>query len=213
MGIKKRDFPNSVGFRCLLCSEIPSGGVGKLEGAHIYPYKSVKSITIEEASMREVLVPNTTSNGILLCETCHTHFDNGLWWISQDYRSFLSTALKQVAKYEELHNLQFNFPLNSTAPNKGLLHVQENFCEEKRKQRHAELLKKPLVCEVCSNRYELAWALNDHKKLRNCVAPFAKPLFSPPTKAQQDAASSAVGSERNRHGGRRRKAVTSSSKS
>ena len=67
-----RDFKgNKEVATCLLCAERKH-----VQGAHIYPMNRRRGVSLFDAS--KLNSANDTRNGILLCETCHNHFDDGM---------------------------------------------------------------------------------------------------------------------------------------
>lgn len=88
---------------CDICSE--DVGIAALEAAHVVDV--ARRTVLEEAfSALDRVLPssvNDTSNGLLLCPTCHCHFDRGTIQISGTGKIVLCGDLKKK-NYKGLHN-------------------------------------------------------------------------------------------------------------
>lgn len=150
---RSKEFRGAVllrdGNSCVFCS-----GSNDLEAAHIYPLLGRKDKPpIIVAQLRYA---NETRNGILLCHECHVLFDKGLWWIELDGETYvgkISDALQgSRRKYQSLHKHTLRLDSKDRdAPLTATLKIQEDFCKEKRNQRHEKMTKKPFRCTVCSS--------------------------------------------------------------
>ena len=168
----KRDFKdNKEEASCLICDERKP-----VQGAHIYPLNQPRSISLFGASMLNNV--NDVRNGILLCQSCHGHFDNGMCGFDDKWCVTIEEALKELPEYERLEGRKANVGDGPESPLTCLMQVQQGFCKEKREERHEKVDNSEFCCSQC-NKF---WKTESGKTNHNCK-PISKPLlFTPPEK-------------------------------
>ena len=99
----KRDFKGNTEIAtCLMCAKRKP-----VQGAHIYPLNQLRSISMFDASMLNSA--NDVRNGILLCQSCHAHFDDGMCGFDDKWCVTIEEALRQHPDYKELEGRQADF--------------------------------------------------------------------------------------------------------
>ena len=167
-----RDFKGNTEIAtCLVCDKRKS-----VEGAHIYPLNQPRSISLFAAS--NLNNSNDVRNGILLCHTCHGHFDDGMCGFDDNWCVTIEEALRQHPDYKDLGGRPTKVGDGPESPLKCLMQVQQYFCKKKRGERHEKVDTFEFSCSQC-NKF---WKTESGKTNHNCK-PMPKPLlFTPPEK-------------------------------
>jgi len=151
-----RDFRgNKENATCLMCE------CKTVQGAHIYPLNR-SSLTTPLFNVSTLNNVNDTRNGILLCGSCHRHFDNGLCGFDINWRVTIEEALKQVSEYAQLEGRQVNVGDGLESPLQSLMQVQRDFCVEQRRKRH-DIADNYVSCEQCNRHWKRVSSLVEHK--------------------------------------------------
>ena len=140
----KRDFKgNNEIATCLMCAEH-----NPVQGAHIYPLNQPRSISLFKASTLNSA--NDVRNGILLCQSCHGYFDDGLCGFNNEWRVTIEDALKLLPKYKMLEGREVNVGNGLESPLKCLMQVHQDFCEGRREERHKKIDNSEFYCSQCN---------------------------------------------------------------
>jgi len=160
---------------CLICAKRKP-----VQGAHIYPVSGSRSNTLYEVSRLNNV--NDVRNGILLCESCHKHFDDGLCGFDQDWCVIIEEALMQVPEYNSLVGRQAEIGDGPESPLKCLMKVQEEFCKLVRDKRHSKVDTFKFSCSQCNGFWKKEAGMTNH----SCKPILKTLLFTPPEKRRPE---------------------------
>jgi len=161
----------------------------QVEAAHIVPVGEARSA--EGKAAAGLLMLYEPRNGLCLCTTCHDYFDAGLWFIDPSGSRNTIVASSALTANDpdwaqrdgEAVRLPSSPALRDSWPSKRILQVQQAFFQQKKAERHSDVLERPYSCPSCLRRFVTNGdAFKLHKK--SCTARAMPADFRTPVKAR-----------------------------